>query len=85
MMRIIMIAGIAGVLVGVLAGFLWWGTAVRRMQADLQSLKDQQVAAEVAQEQLKGVRAQLKRTQDELASERERRARLEVIVSEGRK
>lgn len=85
MMRIIMIAGIAGVLVGVLAGFLWWGTAVRRMQADLQSLKDQQMAAEVAQEQLKGVRAQLKRTQDELASERERRARLEVIVSEGRK
>lgn len=85
MTRITMIAGIAGLLVGVLVGFLWWGTAGRRLQAELQSLKGQQVAAEVAHEQLKSVQAQLKRTQDELASERERRARLEVIVSEGRK
>jgi len=78
MTRGIIIVGVAGLLVGVLVDFLWWGIPSRRIQDDLRALQGQQVAAEVAREQLK-------RTEDELRNERERRSRLEVIVSEGQK
>ena len=78
MRRGITIVGVAGLLVGVLVGFLWWGMPARQMQEDLRALQGEQAAADVAREQLK-------RTEDELRSERERRSRLEVIVSEGQK
>jgi beta-lactam-binding protein with PASTA domain len=78
MTRGIIIIGVAGLLVGVLVGFLWWGMPAQRMHEDLRALQGQQAAAEVASEKLK-------QTEDELRSERERRSRLEVIVSEGQK
>jgi hypothetical protein len=78
MTRRITIVGVAGLLVGVLVGFLWWGMPAQRMQEDLRALQGEQAAADMAREQLK-------RTEDELRSERERRSRLEVIVSEGQK
>jgi uncharacterized protein HemX len=84
MTRVITITVVAG-LVGVLVGFLWWGTAVHRMQEELRALQGQQAAAEGAREELKSVQAKLKQTEDELRSEREQRSRLEGIVSEGRK
>ncbi|PYN79309.1 MAG: hypothetical protein DMD96_17470 [Candidatus Rokuibacteriota bacterium] len=84
MTRVITIAVVAG-LVGVLVGFLWWGTAARRMQEDLRALQSERAAAEAAREELKGVQTKLKKTEEELQSERERRSRLEAIVSEGRK
>jgi hypothetical protein len=74
---IIIVAG-AGLLVGVLVGFLWWGMPAQRMQEDLRALQGQEAAADVAREKLK-------QTEDELRSERERRSRLEVIISEGQK
>jgi hypothetical protein len=74
---IIIVAG-AGLLVGVLVGFLWWGMPARQMQEDLRALQGQEAAADVAREKLK-------QTEDELRSERERRSRLEVIISEGQK
>jgi hypothetical protein len=76
---------IGGLIVGALAGFLWWGNAARRMRADLQELQGQRAAAEVAREQLKGAETRLQKAEEELRSERERRSRLELIVSEGRK
>lgn len=81
MTRGIAIAVVAG-LIGLLVGFLWWGTAARRMQEDLRALQSQQADAQLAREELK---TKLKKTEDELQSERERRSRLEVIVSQGRK
>jgi len=84
MTRVIAIAVGAG-LVGVLVGFLWWGTAARRTQEDLRALQGERAAAEAAREELKGVQTKLKKTEEELQSERERRSRLEAIVSEGRK
>jgi beta-lactam-binding protein with PASTA domain len=78
MRRGIIIVAVAGLLVGVLVGFLWWGMPARRMQEDLRALQGQEAAADVAREKLK-------RTEDELRSERERRSRLEVIISEGQK
>jgi hypothetical protein len=78
MTRGIIIVGGAGLLVGLLAGFLWWGMPARQMHEDLRALQGQQAAAEVAREKLK-------RTEDELRREREHRSQLEMIVSEGRK
>jgi hypothetical protein len=76
---------IAGLIVGALAGFFWWGANAHRVRADLQELQGQRAAAEVAREQLKGAETRLQKAQEELRSERERRSQLEVIVSEGRK
>jgi beta-lactam-binding protein with PASTA domain len=78
MRRGIIIVAVAGLLVGVLVGFLWWGRPAGRMQEDLRALQRQEAAADVAREKLK-------QTEDELRSERERRSRLEVIISEGQK
>jgi beta-lactam-binding protein with PASTA domain len=78
MRRGIIIVAVAGLLVGVLVGFLWWGQPAQRMQEDLRALQGQEAAADVAREKLK-------QTEDELRSERERRSRLEVIISEGQK
>jgi beta-lactam-binding protein with PASTA domain len=78
MTRGIIIIGVAGLLVGVLVGFLWWGMPAQRMHEDLRALQGQEAAADVAREKLK-------QTEDELRSERERRSRLEVIISEGQK
>jgi hypothetical protein len=72
------IVGVAGLLVGVLVGFLWWGVPAQRMREDLRALQEQQVAAENAREKLK-------RTEQELSHEREHRSRLEAIVGERRK
>lgn len=81
MTRMVAIA-VGAVLVGVLAGFLWWGTAANRMRDEVRALQNQQADADAA---LKGVQAKLKKTEEELQSERERRARLELVLSQGRK
>lgn len=79
MNRSIAIATIVGLLVGVLAGFLWWGIGTQRQLNDAQG----QILA--AQAELKTIQAQVKATQEELRMERDRRQKLEVIVSQGRK
>ena len=81
MTRMVAIA-VGAVLAGVLAGFLWWGTAANRMRDEVRTLQNQQADADAA---LKGVQAKLKKTEEELQSERERRARLELVLSQGRK
>ena len=81
MARIIAIA-VGAALVGVLAGFLWWGTAANRLRDDVRALQNRQADADAT---LKDVQAKLKKTEDELQVERERRARLELVISQGRK
>jgi hypothetical protein len=39
MTRGIIIVGVAGLLVGALVGFLWWGVPARQMQEDLRALQ----------------------------------------------
>jgi hypothetical protein len=55
------------------------------MLEEVQALKGQQVAAEVAREERKAVESRLKRTEEELRSEKDRRSKLEDILSRGRK
>ena len=74
--------GVGAAIVGVLAGFLWWGTAANRLRDEVRALQNQQTDADAA---LKGVQSKLKKTEEELQSERERRARLELVLSQGRK
>ncbi len=79
--RVIAIAG-GALLVGVLAGFLWWGTMANRLRDEVRALQNQRADADA---ELKGVQGKLKKTEEELQAERERRSRLEQIISEGRK
>jgi len=81
MTRIVAIA-IGAALVGALVGFLWWGTAANRLRDEVRALQNQQADTNAA---LKGLEAKLKKTEEELQSERERRARLEQALSQGKK
>jgi hypothetical protein len=74
--------GVGAAIVGVLAGFLWWGTAANRLRDEVRALQNQQADADAA---VKGMQSKLKKTEEELQSERERRARLELVISQGRK
>lgn len=79
------IGAIVGLLLGGLVGFLWWGVPLQRTREEMQALKGQQVSAEVAREELKAMESRLKTTEEELRLEKDRRSRLEVILSRGRK
>ena len=78
MTRMIAIA-VGAAVVGVLAGFLWWGTAANRLRDEIRTLQNQQG------DEIKTLQAKLKKTEEELQSERERRARLEQALSHGKK
>jgi Skp family chaperone for outer membrane proteins len=78
MTRMIAIAAGAAV-VGVLAGFLWWGTAANRLRDELRTIQNQQG------DEIKALQTKLKKTEEELQSERDRRARLEQALSQGKK
>ena len=81
MTRIVAIA-VGAAVVGVLAGFLWWGTAANRLRGEVRALQNQQADADAT---FKGLQARIKKMEEELQSERERRARLELVLSEGKK
>jgi len=78
MTRMIAIA-VGAAVVGVLAGFLWWGTAANRLRDELRTIQNQQG------DEIKTLQAKLKKTEEELQSERDRRARLEQALSQGKK
>jgi hypothetical protein len=84
-MKMATLGAIVGLLLGALVGFLWWGVPLRDMREEVQALKSQQVAAEVAGEKLKAMESRLERTEEELRLEKDRRSKLEVILSHGRK
>lgn len=78
MTRWVAATGLAGLLVGLLVGFLWWGRPLQRLGADLAALQGQQAAAEAARERIRTL-------ENELKVERERRLNLESALSQGRK
>ena len=87
---------LAAVMVGVLAGFLWWGVPTGRLKADLQELR---ASADRLSQQLDGLRAhdqelaaqlnlqktRLEATERDLRVEREMNSRLHLLVSQGKK
>ena len=79
MMTRMIATAVGAVLVGVLAGFLWWGTSANRLRDELRDLQTRHA------DELGALQNKLKKTEEELQSERERRARLEQALSEGKK
>lgn len=79
MNRLSTIVAAVGLLVGVLAGYLWWGV---RAQSQLNDAQGQIL---VVQSELKAKQEKIKAMEEELRMERDRRAKLEEIVTRGRK
>jgi hypothetical protein len=96
MNRPVTITAIAGVLIGLLVGFLWWGSGSQRAQADLtaarktaeeaaQKLGDAEATAAKVQGEMKLLQSRLKALEEDLAREKALRSRLEGLVSQGKK
>ena len=79
MKRWIAVAAIIALLVGLLAGYLLWGV---RTQRQLNEVQGQML---VVQSDLKAAQDKIKALEAELRQERDRRQRLEEIVTKGRK
>jgi septal ring factor EnvC (AmiA/AmiB activator) len=96
MNRIIAVAAVVGLLIGVFAGFLWWGMPTEQVQSELREAQkrvselERQLAESQAQSRkveagLKTLETRLKTTEEDLRVERDRRSKLEMILSKGRK
>ena len=96
MNRVIAVAAVVGLLVGVLAGFLWWGMPSQRVQSELseaqkraseleRQLGESQAQTRKAAAELKTQETRLKTVEEDLRMERDRRSKLEMILSKGRK
>jgi hypothetical protein len=74
-MRLTIIAAMAALVIGLGSGYLMWGGRAQRAVDELDALKMRQ--AQQADE--------MKKLRDELTVERDRRQRLEEVISQGRK
>lgn len=96
MNRLGIIVGVVAILVGVLAGSLWWGLPTTRLRTELQDVRaradqlEQQLGELRSDNQrletrLKAERSRLETAERELRREKEVTARLQTLVSQGRK
>lgn len=89
------IVGIVALIIGLLAGYLWWGTPLQRQQSEL---ADTRARVEVLEAQaaerrtdparpdvVKAQQAQIRELEQDLAVERQMRGRLELLISQGKK
>ena len=83
------VVAIVLLLVGILAGYLYWGTKTGALEKDLAAARAQaqQATAQVDAmgAKLKSLEAQLKELTDKLAAEKEAREKLQARVSKGKK
>jgi hypothetical protein len=93
MSRIATIVALIGALIGLGAGYLWWGLSQQRLRSELgdtrarlETLEKQQQAGPTARpDEVKGQEERIKALEAELERERQMRSRLETVISEGRK
>ena len=78
-MRLAIIAAVVAILIGFGAGYLMWGERARRAAEERQRVTTELDAMRERQAD------DLRKLKDELAAERDRRQRLEEVVSQGRK
>ncbi|PYN02405.1 MAG: hypothetical protein DME07_11120 [Candidatus Rokuibacteriota bacterium] len=78
-MRIAIIAAVVALVIGLGAGYLMWGERARQATEARQRAADELEATKARQAD------ELRKLQQELAAERDRRQRLEQVISEGRK
>ena len=86
------IVGIIAILIGLLAGYLFWGTQSKQVASELEAARKSLAEAQQPTSQeaalaakLQEVEAQLKQVTERLNSERELRQKLEAQVSAGKK
>ncbi len=79
MNRLVAIVAVVALLVGLLAGYLWWGVRTH------QQLNEVQEQMFTAQTDLKAAQDKIKTLEADLRLERDRRQKLEEIVTKGRK
>jgi uncharacterized protein HemX len=96
MNRTLVVTAIVAVLVGALAGFLWWGLPTTRLQADLsgaqtsadrmgQQLEELRAERDRLAAELKAEKAQREAAEGDLRREQEKTSRLQGVISQGRK
>jgi lipopolysaccharide export system protein LptC len=78
-MRLAIIAAVVAILIGFGAGYLMWGERARRATEERQRVTTELDAMRERQADEVG------KLKDELAAERDRRQRLEEVISQGRK
>jgi uncharacterized protein HemX len=86
------IVGIVAILIGLLVGYLMWGTQMKSLQGELDQLKARLAEAQKAashekelSEKLAQMEAQLKQVTDDLAKEKEKREKMQAQISKGKK
>ena len=92
-LKTVVAVGIACVLVGLLIGYVFWGLGSDKLTRELAEMKAQLTAEpQRAEERQRRVEAQLKQAEsrlekvaEDLEFERQRRVKLELLLSEGRK
>ena len=93
--RIVAIIGVVAVLIGLGAGYVWWGQplnsaqrAVNEARARVEALERDAAAAKTVTarpDEVAGLRARVEALEAELERERQMRLRLEAVVSQGKK
>jgi hypothetical protein len=78
-MRLAIIAAVVAILIGFGAGYLMWGERARRATEERQRVTTELDAMRERQAD------ELRKLRDELTAERDRRQRLEEVISQGRK
>lgn len=81
-MRLAIITGIVAPLIGLGVGYLMWGERTPRAAEEVDATRMRQAQQTDA---LQKQADELRKLKEELASERDRRQRLEEVVSQGRK
>ena len=89
MNRPVAVGALVALLVGLLAGFLWWGMSERHLQAELDDARSRAGRLEQqlqdVQTKTQQLQARLKTMQDDLDREKELNSRLNELVSRGKK
>lgn len=89
MNRPVAVSALVALLVGVLAGFLWWGMPERRLEAELSDARNragrlEQQLGEL-QTKTQQLQAQLKTIEEDLGREKAMNSKLQELVSQGKK
>ncbi|MGH3118139.1 MAG: hypothetical protein ACRDQ2_13705 [Gaiellales bacterium] len=89
MNRLVIVSALVAAIVGLSAGFLWWGRPTARLQTELSGAQTSadQLTQQVDELRRKnqGLTTQLETVQRDLGREREMNSRLHLLVSEGKK
>ena len=80
--KLIVVVAIVALLIGGLAGFLWWGRSAQQTQAELGAARQR---ADDLEQKLREAHGRLATAETDLRRTNEMNAKLQMLVSEGKK